>query len=143
MSAYSDLSGAKFGSLLVVCRAEDYIKPSGKKIVQYLCICECGNTKAIRRDSLVRGQVKTCGCRGKSETIPTPKAEKAELVKEKRLEYGFCSYNPKGLECNSGSCSQCGWNPTNTELRRQRIEKVLAKGGWTNADESKPTAEDS
>jgi hypothetical protein len=126
---YYDLSGTKFGSLLVVCRAEDHIKPSGKKVVQYLCVCECGNTKVIQRQNLVDGHTKTCGCRGKSETIPTPKAEKAEVVKEKRLEYGYCIYNPKGLDCNSGFCSQCGWNPSNTELRNRRIANIKRKDG--------------
>lgn len=28
----------------------------------YLCSCDCGNTKSIRRDKLLNGMTKSCGC---------------------------------------------------------------------------------
>lgn len=49
-----DLSGKKFGFLTV----DRYI---GNK--QYLCTCVCNNTKIVRRQHLINGHVKSCGCK--------------------------------------------------------------------------------
>lgn len=38
-----DLTGKKFGRLIVLNRADDYISPNGNKFVQWLCQCDCGN----------------------------------------------------------------------------------------------------
>lgn len=62
MSALIDLTGKQFGRLTVLRRAEDYVKPSGKRCPMWHCICECGNEKDILGDNLKKGVVKSCGC---------------------------------------------------------------------------------
>lgn len=62
----NDIVGKKFGKLTVL----EFIKseksnPRGFKYY-YLCQCDCGNTKIIRRDSLLLGYTKACGCIMKS-----------------------------------------------------------------------------
>lgn len=58
-----DYTGMKFGRLTVIKRAEDAIIPSsGKRVVRYLCKCECGNEKVIRKLHLTNGSIVSCGC---------------------------------------------------------------------------------
>lgn len=59
---FQDLTGQCFGSLTVIKRADDYISPSGNKIVQWLCRCDCGNEKTVMGASLKRGRTRSCGC---------------------------------------------------------------------------------
>lgn len=53
-----DLSGQRFGILLVLKRLED--GPNSQSI--YLCQCECGLVKNIAGSSLLRAITKSCGC---------------------------------------------------------------------------------
>lgn len=57
-----DIIGKKFGKLIVLRRANDYIYGGGKKEAQYLCRCDCGNMKIIRGSSLRSGHTTSCGC---------------------------------------------------------------------------------
>lgn len=53
-----DLTGQKFGKLLAV-------RDVGKTkfgVYNWLCECECGNTKIVRVMSLTSGNTKSCGC---------------------------------------------------------------------------------
>ena len=52
-----DLTGQRFGRLIVVSRAENV----GKKTA-WLCRCDCGNTKIVHGWSLKSGQTRSCGC---------------------------------------------------------------------------------
>lgn len=62
MSKFQDLTGKKFGKLTVISRATDYIKPNGHKIIQWDCLCECGNKTIVRGEYLKSGHTKSCGC---------------------------------------------------------------------------------
>lgn len=53
----TDIVGCRFGRLKVV---EFSYKKNHHSY--YLCQCECGEMKTIRRDALTRGKVKSCGC---------------------------------------------------------------------------------
>lgn len=57
-----DLTGQRFGSLVVLQPSEPYIKPSGTKITQWLCECDCGNTTVVRTEYLRNGHTISCGC---------------------------------------------------------------------------------
>lgn len=47
-SKIEDLTGQKFGRLLVKARAPNKIYPSGQQATMWICICDCGQTKTIR-----------------------------------------------------------------------------------------------
>lgn len=47
-----DLTGQRFGRLLVLSRAEDYIQPDGKHITMWNCLCDCGNECVKRAATL-------------------------------------------------------------------------------------------
>lgn len=64
MGKLQDLTGERFGKLIVIKRVEDYISPSGYKLVQWLCECSCENHTQIKTtgQSLKNGDTKSCGC---------------------------------------------------------------------------------
>ena len=62
MPAFVDLTGRRFGRLTVIGRAEDYISPTGKKTVRWMCKCDCGRSVTVLRNSLLSGHTLSCGC---------------------------------------------------------------------------------
>ncbi|AFZ90236.1 hypothetical protein [Bacillus velezensis] len=58
----SDLTGKKFGRLRVIKLSE---KRSGRKTF-WDCVCDCGNTKTVRSDSL-KSSIRSCGCLKKEQ----------------------------------------------------------------------------
>lgn len=65
----ADLTGARFGRLTAVKRADDYISSNGKRQSQWLCKCDCGNDDVVvAANSLRRGLTKSCGCFAKETT---------------------------------------------------------------------------
>lgn len=63
------LAGQKFGHLKIL--ADTGARYRGRVI--WLCICDCGDFTAVRSDSLVRGDTRSCGCliREMNKTIRT------------------------------------------------------------------------
>lgn len=62
MGKFEDLTGRKYGILLVLGRTDDYVSPSGKHTTRWLCKCECGNEISTRGSNLKNGRTKSCGC---------------------------------------------------------------------------------
>ena len=58
MAKFIDLTGQRFGRLMVISRS-----PNRKNWrAMWLCQCDCGKKKIIRADNLRRGLTKSCGC---------------------------------------------------------------------------------
>jgi len=58
-----DLVGMRFGKLVVLERAEDYIVPgTGAHEAAWKCQCDCGNTTIVNGRQLKQGKTKSCGC---------------------------------------------------------------------------------
>ena len=66
MSKLIDLTGQKFGRLTVLEKDNNRITKSGS---YWLCKCECGKIKSIKSSSLRRGEIQSCGCLQKEQTI--------------------------------------------------------------------------
>lgn len=58
MSKIIDMVGKKCGRLTVVSRSSEN---EGTK-AQWVCLCDCGNTKIVTGDKLRRGHTQSCGC---------------------------------------------------------------------------------
>lgn len=58
MAYYVDMTGEKIGRLTVIERAENDRQGNA----QWLCECECGNTKVVRGSALRTGKTLSCGC---------------------------------------------------------------------------------
>lgn len=54
---FRDLTGQRFGRLIVISRAENR---NGD--VCWNCVCDCGNKRVVRRTHLVSGDTLSCGC---------------------------------------------------------------------------------
>lgn len=61
MGKFEDLTGKRFGRLLVIERLDNRII-SKKSRVFYLCKCDCGIFKVKSADTLRSGDVRSCGC---------------------------------------------------------------------------------
>jgi hypothetical protein len=66
-----DLTGQRFGMLTVICKAQDR---ASERSTYWLCLCDCGNKKAVRASHLISGAIVSCGCyakRKRTESITT------------------------------------------------------------------------
>lgn len=63
-----DLTGRRFGRLVVISPAESRTPPSGGKRRYWKCRCDCGTEKEIAESSLKSGATKSCGCLQKELT---------------------------------------------------------------------------
>lgn len=53
-----DLTGQRFGRLVITSLHSDHIKKRTMAVV----VCDCGTTKTLRLDTLKNGNSKSCGC---------------------------------------------------------------------------------
>lgn len=60
MPKFEDLTGQRFGRLMVISRAEDYVSPGGKRTARWLCRCDCGKEIVMLRNTLKKAT--SCGC---------------------------------------------------------------------------------
>lgn len=58
-----ELNGLRFGRWEVIRRDLTRSKQYGaKKVIRYLCRCDCGSTASVNSNSLRQGTSKSCGC---------------------------------------------------------------------------------
>lgn len=57
--------GQRFGRLVVIDRAEDYVSPQGNRSTRWLCRCDCGNEIITAWSVLKAGRAVSCGCKKK------------------------------------------------------------------------------
>lgn len=72
MRKYKDLTGERFGRLVVIKHAYQ----EGARHY-WLCKCDCGNEKLILGCSLKYGKTKSCGCLAREKTIERNKLTKS------------------------------------------------------------------
>lgn len=58
----NDLTGKRFGRLVVLG-----VDDRETRKTYYNCLCDCGNTKSVRSDSLICGAIRSCGCLKKEQ----------------------------------------------------------------------------
>ena len=67
LRTFKDLTGQRFGMLVVQYRAENQEHPSGQVSTMWHCKCDCGNEKDVVSSALYRGLVRSCGCNNTSK----------------------------------------------------------------------------
>ena len=65
--------GNRYGRLVVVRRAEDYVSKLGHHCIRYECVCDCGNTVIVHGSSIKGGTTTSCGCYQRDATIESHK----------------------------------------------------------------------
>lgn len=103
---YHDITGNRYGRLVVVCEAEK--DPSRKHRGKlWKCLCDCGNEVIVRADSLKTVQtgtgVKSCGCLQRDRT------------KESQTKHGFCGTR---LYIEWANLKNRCWYPTHPSYQR-------------------------
>ena len=68
MAKFNDLTGKRFGKLVVIRRVEDK-QYTNQKHRCWECKCDCGNTKIVEGIHLAQGVTKHCGCEDKPHYI--------------------------------------------------------------------------
>ena len=56
------LLNKRFGKLTVIGQDKSIKSPCGTTETTWICKCDCGNGKTIRRNDLTKGKTKSCGC---------------------------------------------------------------------------------
>jgi len=62
LPAAIDLTGRRFGRLLVLERAGERFTAGGSKRKLWKCQCDCGNTTVATTQDLRKGDTRSCGC---------------------------------------------------------------------------------
>jgi len=62
MPKAKDLTGYRFGRLLVISKAPTHIYPSGRTRTRWNCRCDCGTKKTVLSNVLAQGDARSCGC---------------------------------------------------------------------------------
>jgi hypothetical protein len=122
----TDLTGKKFGKLIVIKRIDDYISPGGNKVPKWLCKCSCGNETNVISDSLLKGSTKSCGCGiGKKSfgeaTINRVYRNYKNNAKNRKIEFDI--EKDFFINMTKQDCFYCGESPNN-----------MAKSNCNNGD---------
>lgn len=107
----ADITGKRFGKLVVLSMTDDYISPSGHRLSQCICKCDCGNTTIVSMSSLVTGKIKSCGClqntRGLLKDIPEL-VQKYDFEKNADAGINFETVTARTSKKVWWKCSECG-----------------------------------
>lgn len=110
-----DLTGIRFGRLIVLNKAG--VKNVGKRgsKSQWLCKCDCGNEKIVLRNSLVSGNTHSCGCMEK------------ETKKTMHLKHGMAKSRIWNIWC--GMKDRCS-RPQNEDYPRYGGRGITICDEW-------------
>lgn len=61
MGAFYDITGNKYGRLIVIKRVQNTLKST----TRWLCKCDCGKLHEVNKNMLVNGSTESCGCYAK------------------------------------------------------------------------------
>lgn len=107
MSKALDLTGQRFGRLIVRNRAEDHYTKSGRKIIMWDCDCDCGDHITVSTSHLRSGHTVSCGCKG-SESLQHDILDLTGKKFGRLTVLGICPHEPGErvywlCECDCGN----------------------------------------
>lgn len=68
MAKRLDLTGRRFGRLLVRREGRRYVRWNGSASIRWECLCDCGTETLVRTSSLISGATTSCGCYGREQS---------------------------------------------------------------------------
>lgn len=83
-----DLTGQRFGKLVVIKQAESAIMKNGYPLRKWLCKCDCGNDVVVRVADLKNGNTKSCGC------------YQREVARKIKTKHNGCEERMYSIWCN-------------------------------------------
>ena len=101
-----DLTGQRFGRLTVIG-----IDDRGTRKTYWNCLCDCGNIKSVRSDSLQCGAIQSCGCLKKEQDDVNLMSE----AKKKSEKFGSVYGHTRIHNVWAGMKSRC-FNPNDARF---------------------------
>jgi hypothetical protein len=146
MGRFEDLTGQKFGRLLVLERAEPHVSPDGTKRIRWKCVCSCEdqNVVCVGTARLKNGSTKSCGCLQKEIASKTMKKyNKYDLTNDygigwtsntnKEFYFDLEDYEKIKNYCWMETVTPQGYHMLQTNIPGERIVKTMAQlivGDW-------------
>ena len=90
-----DLTGQKFGRLTVLFQTDTQYTKSGRPVIAYHCVCDCGREIDVRGQHLLSGNTKSCGCLQREAITITGHNQKEYNMYDLSGSYGI-GYTHKG-----------------------------------------------
>ena len=130
-----DLTGQRFGKLVVIRRTEE--RQHGSAVWE--CKCDCGNTKFVNTNNLRNGNTKSCGCSRKGKGLvdltgqrfgqlvvvrQTDERRSGAVVWECKCDCGNTKFVPAN-NLRSGNTTSCGCAVI-LDIAGQRFGKLVA-----------------
>jgi hypothetical protein len=154
-----DLTGQRFGKLVVIEETEPYYPPNyhitQKRIRRWLCICDCGKETKVIQPSLLNGNTKSCGCgciENRENILVKPNSTRCKYPNEHRLrkiligmrqrcnnphnKY-YCNYGERGIKvCDewmgiNGADNFCEWALSNGYSPNLTIDRIDNDGDYS------------
>lgn len=75
-----DLTGRRFGRLVIIARAPTATTSTGHPRTCWQARCDCGQTVTVRGGQLQQGRVKSCGCLHVLRAVRMGRANRREVV---------------------------------------------------------------
>lgn len=107
-----DISGIRYGRLLVIKRAGTHIAKGGHTFPTWYCICDCGTKKTIIGYALRSGGTRSCGCINIESTTPKNSmfTRYKRMAKQRNLPFELLK--KKFFSLLDEKCYYCGAEPT-------------------------------
>ena len=76
-----DVTGQRFGRLVVLERGENYVRPGGGRgTARWICLCDCGSKTLVHGKLLRSGRTSSCGCHRRDLAISIGRANRRQVV---------------------------------------------------------------
>jgi hypothetical protein len=115
----TDIIGNTYSRLTVVSYSHVTITPGGSKIHHYNCNCSCGGKITARKNSLIQGNPKSCGCISKEKSL---NGERRRYGVDLIPEYGVWL----GMK---GRC----YNLNDTKYKNYGARGIIVCNRWLNS----------
>ena len=100
-----DLTGQRFGKLVVLSEADRIISNQGKKLRAFNCQCDCGNKTVVRYSDLTQGNTRSCGCsRRRVRTVDLTGQKIGKLLVLREVDHVQTKKHDRYWECRC----ECG-----------------------------------
>lgn len=113
MSEIIDLTGKRFGRLVVLKKAE--------RARYWLCLCDCGKKKEIRNDHLRNKKIRSCGCLAK------------EITRKRSVTHGMS--NTRTYMAWTNMKTRCN-NPSKHDIKNYGNRGIIVCKRWLNSFEN-------
>lgn len=120
-----DLTGKRFGKLVVIKKVEPTYDKSGRKYTVWECLCDCGNKTKVRTNNL-KGSTTSCGCYLKS------------VQGQQTLKHGY--RKTRLYTCYNGMKQRC-YNPNSIGYKNYGGRGIKVCDEWNKPDGLKEFAE--